>query len=211
MRIITKEYEVYKYNELSDKAKEKAKQWYLEGQTAEVFSDMCKEDLKCLFGKNHTLDVEYSLNYCQGDGFNIYGEVNAEDIFNCLEQHNGGTQLEKFENALTDKEKRTILNYQNECGDIKLPHNRHYGYCMANYLTIADDWKFDLENYSCYKNINVDVLEKFEYLVKEIFTTLCNGYEKQGYEFFYEVDDEQMEEVCEANEYEFLVDGEFYY
>ena len=210
MKVVTKEYEVYKYNELSDDAKEKVKQWYLDGQIPEVFTSMCVEDLNCLFGHNHGLEVEYSLNYCQGDGFNIYGEINAENIFNCLENHNGGTQLEKFENVLTDKEKRTILHYQDECGNIKLHHNRHYGYCMADYLTIADDWSFDLENYSGFRNINTDVLEKFEHMVKEIFTTLCKGYEKNGYEFFYEISDEELEENCDANDYEFLADGTFF-
>lgn len=206
MRTITREYEVYKYNELSDEAKEVAKRWYLGNQNAEVFSDMCKEDLKELFGRNHTLDVEFSLNYCQGDGFNIYGEVGAEDIFNCLEQHKGGTQLENFENVLTKEEKKIILNYADDCGKIKLPNNRRYGYCMAHCIDIVNEWEWYLE-----EDYNKELLEKFEDMVKEIFTTLCKGYEEQGYEFFYEIDDEQMEEVCEANDYEFYVDGKYFY
>ena len=42
---------------------------------------------------------------------------------------------------------------------------------------------------------NKEVLEKFETLVREIFGTLCKVYEKWGYEYFYEIDDETMEEI----------------
>lgn len=206
MRVETVEYKVYKYNELSEVAKEKVKEWYLEGQESFIFTDNCKQDLENLFGEND-LEVQYSLAWCQGDGFNIYGKIDAESIFKCLENHNGGCQLEKFENYLTEKEKRTILNYAEECEMIEIPSNNRYCYCIANHIDIADEWEYQLENYSGYRNINAEVLEKFEELVKEIFIELCRDYEKQGYEFFYEISEEDLEEICEANMYEFLEDG----
>lgn len=207
MRTVTVDYKVYKYDELSAEAKEKVKQWYLETQDSYGFTEDVKEDLKCLFGDND-LDVQYQLSYCQGDGFNISGEVDAENIFKCLEEHRAGTQLEKFENYLTDKEKKTILHYASEVGGkIKLPYNSRYGYSLAEYIDVAEDWEYDLEYYSGYSNINTEALKKFETLVREIFGTLCKVYEKWGYEYFYEIDEETLDELCEANEYEFLVDG----
>ena len=200
---ITKTYDVYKYNELSESAKEKVKEWYLQGQEPFIFSDDCKEDLRNLFGKNN-LDVQYSLSYCQGDGFNIYGKIDAENIFNCLEKHNGGTQLAKFENVLTEKEKKTILHYAEECGEIELPMNSRYCYSLADYIDIAEDWEYKLVDY---KNLNTEALKKFEKLVKGIFNTLCRSYEKWGYEYFYEISEEDLEEMCEVNEWEFLEDG----
>ena len=50
MRTVTVDYKVYKYNELDESAKEKVKSWYLETQDSYGFSEMVKEDLKCLFG-----------------------------------------------------------------------------------------------------------------------------------------------------------------
>ena len=197
---------MYRFNELNEEAKEKVKEWYLEGQIPESFTDDCKEDLHCLFGKND-LSVQYSLGYCQGDGFNIYGEIDAKSIFECLKNHNGGTQFAEFENALTEKEKKTILHYAEECGRIKLPMNNRYCYSLADYIDIKEDWAYDLEVYSGYKNINVEALEKFEELVRNIFATLCKMYEEWGYKYFYEIDDEDLEEICEANDYEFLEDG----
>lgn len=206
MRTAIVEYKIYKYGELSDKAKEKVKEWYLEGRNEYIFTEDCEEDLHNLFG-NNDLKVQYSLGYCQGDGFNIYGKVSAKAILNCLEEHNGGTQLEQFENVLTAKEKATILHYAEECGDIELPINHRYCYCIAGHTDIADDWEYQLENYSGYKNINKEVLEKFESLVHGIFETLCASYEEQGYDYFYEISEEDLEEMCEANGYEFLEDG----
>ena len=137
MRIETVEHNVYTYGELEANAKEKVREWYLQGQEPFIFTDICEEDLNILFGEND-LKVQYSLGYCQGDGFNIYGKINAKQIFDCLENHNGGTQLEKFENVLTEKEKKTILNYQNECDDIELPINNHYCYCIARYASLGN-------------------------------------------------------------------------
>ncbi len=208
MRTVIVEYKVYKYNELSDNAKEKAKQWYLNGQDSFIFTEDCKEDLHNLFGKNN-LDVQYSLAYCQGDGFNIYGRIDARSIFNCLEKHNGGTQLEKFEGMLTDDEKKIILAYAEECGKIELPMNRHYCYSLADYIDIVEDWTWRLEC-ADYTDINEDVLNKFEKLVRGIFCTLCKTYEDWGYKYFYEIDDEDMEEACEANDWEFTEDGTVY-
>ena len=203
MRTATINYEVYKYNELNDDAKEKVKSWYLDGQDTDIFTEDCKMDLENLFGEND-LDVQYSLSYCQGDGFNIYGKVYAESILKCLENHNGGTQLAEFENVLTEKEKKTILNYAEECGAIEIPMNHRYCYSLADYIDIADDWEYKLVDY---KNLNTEVLRKFEKLVRDIFETLCGIYENWGYEFFYEISEEDLEEMCEANGYEFLEDG----
>lgn len=198
MRTVTKKYNVYKYSELSENAKENVKQWYLDGQLAEFFTETCEQDLKNLFGEND-LKIQYSLGYCQGDGFNIYGTINAEDIIDCLENHNGRCQLEKFENVLTNKEKEKILLYAKECGKIELPYNNRYCYSLTDYIDIADNW-----------NIHTKSVLKFEQMVKDIFKTLCNMYEEQGYEYFYEVEEEILEEHCEINDYEFLADGSLF-
>lgn len=208
MRTVTVEYDIYKYNELSEKAKEKVKEWYLNGQEAFIFTDDCNMDLYNLFGKNN-LNVQYSLAYCQGDGFNIYGRIDAETIFNCLENHNGGTQLKRFEDVLTEEEKKIILEYAEECGEIELPMNRHYCYSLADCIDIAEEWAWRLE-YASYTDIKNDVLNKFEELVRDIFTELCRSYEKQGYEYFYEISEEDLNEICEANDWEFTEDGEIF-
>lgn len=54
MRIetVTTEYKIYKYNELSDKAKKNVKEWYLESfHDADFFTEDCENDLYNLFEK----------------------------------------------------------------------------------------------------------------------------------------------------------------
>lgn len=206
MRTITVEYNVYKYNELSNEAKEAVKEWYLENQEPFFFTEMCKEDLYVLFGKNN-LDVQYSLASCQGDGLNIYGKINAESIINCLDNHYGGTQFEEFENVLTEEEKKAILSYAEDCGKIEIPMNNRYCYSIAEYIDIVENWMWELEWHNGYTNINEEALQKFEKLVREMFGKLCKTYEKWGYDYFYEISDTDLEEVCEANEWEFLENG----
>ena len=49
-----------------------------------------------------------------------------------------------------------------------------------------------------------------EKLVIAMFTELSKTYEEYGYKYFYEVEDEEMTETCEANGWEFLEDGSYY-
>lgn len=206
MRKVSVEYEVYKYNELDKDAKENVKQWYLDGQSdlSFIFTEDCEQDLENLF-PNSDLEVQYSLGYCQGDGFNIYGTVNAEDIIKCIES-GYARELEEYKDYFTDKEKKTILAYQEVCDDIKLEYNNRYCYCLADYIDIVDSWEYDLE-YNDYSNVNTDVLEKFEHIVRVIFSTLCDTYEKNGYSFFYEVEECELNDICDSNDYEFLSNG----
>lgn len=191
----------YEYNDLSDDAKETVKEWYLENcRWPEDFTFDVKCDLLVLFGKND-LDVEYSLNYCQGDGLNVYGKISAQAIFDSIDNDNI-TYFDKYKNTFTDEEKRTILDYAEYCGMIELPQNCRYGYCMANYIEITQSWTYDLECAGI-ESIDSDLLSRFEKMVIDMFTDLCKTYEEWGYDYFYEISDEEMCENCEANEWEF--------
>ena len=76
-----KEIKAYTFPELTGEAKEKAKEWYLNDETLSwELTNNYESDLSCIF-PNSDLKVQWSLSYCQGDGVNIYGSVNMEDIF----------------------------------------------------------------------------------------------------------------------------------
>lgn len=204
---ITTTHNIYKYHELSDYAKQNVKDEYLPVRNDD-FSDYVKYDIKRLFD-DADVKVQYSLNSCQGDGVNIYGSVSAEDIFSCLAKSDEYTLLAKYADVMTDAEKDTILYYAEYCNDIELPYNRRYCYCLADHINFADDWRDSLE-WEDYENIQIETIRKFEELVQDIFHTLCKDYENGGYEYLYEISDEEMQELCEANEWEFYGDGTIY-
>lgn len=198
MRIVTTETKVYTYDELGNDAKERARSAYLETSEPYVFTDMVIADLRGAF-PNSNLNVEYSLSYSQGDGLNVYGNLSAYDL------------LAFVGDMFTDKEARTIRAYADECGYIVLPENAmRYSYCFVDRCDVADEWETELE-FACYANINRNVLSKLQNAVVDVFTKLCSQYEEWGYDYFYEITDEEMQEVCDANGYEFTEDGSFYW
>lgn len=196
-KTITREYEVYEYKELCEKAKEKVKEWYLNGQEAYIFTDMCKEDLKNLF-PNSELEVEYSLSYCQGDGFNIYGTICLDEV------------LEKIADQFTAKELKFFKWVFNRYGStFKMKSNHRYCYCICSRNDFSEDILSNME-YEQMRGIPTATLEKFNKLVGEYLDNLCGEFEKNGYDYFYEISDEDLQEECEANDWVFTSDGEFF-
>lgn len=202
MRTITITKNVYKYDELNAKAQERVRKWYLaQCRTPELFSEMLDGDLEMIFGKND-LDVEYSLNRCQGDGLNVYGTIRANAIIKCLDNHNGGTMFNEFEDVLTEDEKQFILGLM--YNTIEIPANGGNMYCMAHRICLRN-WEYENDWSSSHP-----VVCKFEQLVINMFYKLCKMYEDWGYDYFYDVDDDALSEECEANGWEFTEDGELY-
>ena len=196
-KTIIRKYEVYEYKELCEEAREKVKEWYLKGQEAYIFTDMCKENLKSMF-PNSELEVEYSLNYCQGDGFNIYGTIYLDEV------------LEKITDKFTPWELKFFEFVFNRYGStFKMESNRHYCYCICSRNDFSEDILSDLEDEQM-RGIPTATLEKFNKLVGEYLDDLCRDFEKEGYAYFYEVSDEDLREVCEDNGWTFTADGEFF-
>ncbi len=188
----------YKFSELSRKAKDYAKESFLnEDIRNEDFYYLIKEDIHYLF-PNSDLDIQYSLSSCQGDGFNIYGSLNLKDILS----------MPDVKKVFTIKEMATILFYINKHTDtIKLPKNKAYCYCIADRIDLVNDFMYELENQSL-RNINNYILEKMENIVRKIITKLCSDCENQGYEYIYNISDEEFDEIAEHSEWIFYKNGE---
>ena len=211
MEIITREYKVYNFSELSEEAKDKVKQWYLDDDFRPYdFENIYTEDLKYLFN-NSDLKLQFSLSYCQGDGLNIYGKLDLTDVFTAIrDTEHSGDLFEQYKDLFSEHEQKTIEAYMEVCGrEVELPYNRHYCYCIDDRVDFADDWIESLE-YCRYKNIQIDTIRKMEKLVGRMFENLSATYEKYGYDYFYNADDEVVNEACEANGWRFLEDGTFF-
>lgn len=214
MRTIIETKEVYTYDELSDSAKQAVKDWYLtERSYFGDFDEMVTEDLRSIFGDN-MLDVQYSLGYSQGDGLNIYGKINAKKILDFMGSDVAGELSKKYSNVLSNDDKNKIRQWCDKYGDIHydsvgiimVPKNPYrYSYCVSDMIEFADDWATELYYYGIE---DTDVLAKFEQACRDLFKELCNMYERWGYEYFYEIEDDEMSEICSANEWEFYKDGQ---
>lgn len=206
IQVVT-DYELYKYEELDSKGKEKAKRKYLDGQDEYEFTDMVEADTTLVF-PNSELKVQYSLSYSQGDGLSVYGSLDFEDIFNILKGNDYPTLIEGID-PFTEKEIKTLRFYANENGSLNVDINRRYPFFCDWCYNFADDWidTFESDGLS---SIKTDLIYRFEKTVKTIMQRYCKEWEKEGYQFFYEIDDESMEEISEANGWEYLADGTLY-
>ena len=225
-RTITKEYEVYTFDELSDKAKENVRQWYLDDETRTWdFTDMVNEDLNEKF-PNSELKVEYSLGYSQGDGLNIYGSLDGEDALNYVKSELSPQEISDINLIISDI-------------TLKLKSNNRYQYCIVDrqdfvgqiFEVAADEaWyhyeqthdnangDLDWENYSEASALREAYSPTFEESIDVFCGTLekklmkfCKVWEEEGYSWFYEIDDNELSEMCEVNNWEFDEDGKIMY
>ena len=211
MKTITKTYNVYTYTELEDKAKEKVKQDYLNDPVRnDLFYEHCMYTISDLFPESD-LKVQYSLSSCQGDGFNTYGTLDVFNLINLMRNRENIpilllNKIEKDIDIFTSEELDILSQYYNHyCSRIEIPHNFRYCYSQANYINFADDWTEELENAKIEYNDNLII--KFENFVRKFFSELNNIFEEEGYNFLYNASEEEIEDLCEANEYMFLEDG----
>lgn len=208
MRTITITKNVCKYDELNTKAQEQVREWYLaQCRTPELFSEMLDEDLEMMLGKND-LDVEYSLNYSQGDGLNVYGSIPLTQILDEAERCSWLiTWFDAFRNCFTEYEKALIRRYAEDYDTVNIPRNTSnmYHYCLADHIDYVYDYMTNVG-----EDVDMDLLNRVNAALISLFSEICASYKEWGYDFFYDVDDDTLSEVCEANGWEFTEDGELY-
>ena len=76
--VVSKEFKIYEYAELSQKAKERVRNNYIENLDADIFTEQIMEDLREKGLEN--LRPLYSLSCCQGDGLCLYGSIEFKEI-----------------------------------------------------------------------------------------------------------------------------------
>ena len=199
MKTITITKNVYNYNELSDEAKARAKSDYLnEDIRAEDFYEIQKDNLLYLF-PHSGLDLQFSLASCQGDGANIYGTFSLIDFL-------------PYWNA-SEKEKRTIAFYIDESIDkYEFSENNRYCYsCKFLDKKYIDDFIEDFVEELKIKNVKIDIIQRFFNDLLDYFDNLDKTIERQGYDYLYNIADDEFSDLCDANDWTFLEDGTFYY
>lgn len=193
----------YTYSELSEAAREKVKQWYLDDESR---SEFFYENVMCYLAADFPcseLDVCYSLSYCQGDGLNIYGKLN---LYEFLEIWQG-----------TPEEKKQMQMYLEKSGVSVFEFDKNHRYCysckfldkkrIANCVyEIAEEL---IDNGFSENEIDKKLIEFFYIDMLEYFENLDEQYEKVGYEYLYECDDSEIQECCEINDWYFTADGDF--
>ena len=203
MREIVTVTKIFDYEELSDMAKVVAKENVgndlIETRNTYEFTEIIENNLYDTF-KNSDLKIQYSLSYCQGDGFNTYGKVDLEDFFKALRN------TKNFKNSFTYKQELYLLELK-EYLNLEIPYNNRYCYSVVDRMDIAGERSCELDYYE--QEYDMELLEYFEEVFKKFFNKINNYFEKLGYEFFYELGEDELIYNL-YYEYTFYEDGSIY-
>lgn len=149
------------------------------------------------------VEYEYQLDYSQGDYFNIAVKLTVDDIFNLIDKLN--ITIAEF----TLKELRTLKFYESECNGVKIrvtETNRLTPYMYFGNMDIYDDMVSWLEYY-CIRDINYDLLKRFNNIVVGVIEDIERYCMERGYDYFYNVDDDEIFDYITGYDMEFLEDG----
>lgn len=184
---------VYKFNELSDEAKERVQEYFGTHHT-EIETDMLAEDFKYQLEEKHPYFInpkfQWSLSCCQGDGLSFSCEIDKEKF------------IKKYFSHLAKFKQEALFNMIYNFYSTGNPGR----YCYAH----EHDIDFEIE--PCYdgkfkrlEKLLLEILEK----ARNIYLDVCQEFEKQGYEAYeYLYTGQYAKDTCDANEYEFTEEGE---
>lgn len=201
MRKVLIEKEVYKFEELSEKSQNRI----MENERCfwqDAF-EMCVQDFLETNFPNSDLNYQFSLNYCQGDGFNFYGKIDIKDIISKMQFN------EEEEKIFSEIE---VYLY------FKKHYNNKYCYSMTfkDYFyidKILSNLEYDykenavLFDYSfiCYENVLNKILNRLrEYFIKEE-----KNFENLGYDMIYPSIESCIKDGT-FDDYEFFENGDIF-
>lgn len=194
-------YELYSIDELQGEARQAAidnvRELILNSRDTWEFN-MLLDDYFVYILQLDKIEYEYQLNYSQGDYFNIAVKLTVDDVFNLVDKMN--ITIAEF----TPKELRTLKFYENECDGVKIrvaENNKLIPYMCFGDMDIYDDMVYWLEYY-CIRDINYDLLKRFNNIVIGIVEDIERYCMERGYDYFYNVGDYDIFDYTE-----FLADG----
>lgn len=188
----TIELKIFRYDELSQEAKEKARKWFREtglNYEPQIITEEMENTLNDLGYEG--VEVFWRLSYCQGDGVAFYGKLtNPEKLLKRL---------------LSEKDFRRWKRISDVIGiDIQInriwSHYHHYN-TMEVVVDSNDLYRDD------YPYINL-FLKNIEEKIQNDVRLVSKKLEKDGYkELEYQESDEYIDMLLSEDWYEFLADG----
>lgn len=219
MRIVTVDYEVYKFEELDKKIQEKVIQDYFEYagvRENNVFFEEFANQVLIEIGFIES-EVSYSLRYCQGDGLTFDFDLNHWELIEFLKKikyRELTISLKNLEKELYEIVKNFEIDEKMiEEYDINVyTEKNYYGnwyYHSKTRNIVVEAYTFPLNDTEDNDEKVVTYLEKLEKVFYEIYQTVCEALESEGYrQIYYMPTVEEFAELAEVNNWEYLKNGE---
>lgn len=199
----TQTIEIYKFSELSDSAKETARQWYRQNGLDYEWYDCTIEEYKelgALLGIE--IDNIYFSGFCrQGDGACFTGSYSYRKGWKkSLASETGGDLYRKLETIGLGLQAEQEKYFYGISATV-----HHTGrYCHENSVTVSVD---PGEHVSSYWSDTTDMEENITDCLRDFMREIYSSLES---EFEYLNSDEAVDEAITANGYEFTETGEFH-
>lgn len=192
----TIELNVFNYEELSDSAKAKARDWYRQDDEGlhPDWDDFLQEDFKLIaniFGIQN-FNLMYSGFSCQGDGACFTGEYTYQTnmLARIKEEFPTSETLYDIAQRLFEVQRRNFF-----CVRVNIKHSgRYYHKYMTDFCIERDDGKY------LAKESEKEIIEALRDLMGYFYNCLETSYWEL-------VSDKSVEESIINNEYEFYEDG----
>lgn len=199
MRKVTKEYEVYDYDELDEKAKNKVRntisEWLME-INSDAFITNLNYNFKDKYGFEPD-DTDYSLgNYSSSDFFsfkfkNVFTDSSQDSIF-----------WKNIKKKLSNDELDKLDNFIKEGFDFNIDYSGRY----SQTIDASDDFYYYDENYDLLGEELVNLIEK----VLLDTTYDIDDFLVQYYYDFIEISEDDIKEDIEINELQFTKNGDIF-
>lgn len=218
----TEEIKIFKFEELEDSAKEKARSWYREGgldypwwdHNYESFETLCEFFGIELSRKRGGKSPEIYFNgfYCQGSGSSFDGSVDMKKMFACIETGSWKEEFPTLELRFMDLKDKNERRIRKAIMDGLIDCSAGIS-CSNRETSVRANLDWDTTDCSGMKDrSNIDsYLEAFEEYLQDVADELNNHlFRSLEKEYEWLNSDEQVDESIISNEYEFTEDGERY-
>lgn len=211
MKTITKQ--VYSFSELQSEVQEKVMNDYYDDMgyqdNNDMFSDTAKELLKMIGFSN--VEIEYSLSYCQGDGFSfLFDSIYNTELVDLLKFWKANKPKEQGYKILEELHERIyaiIKDYEIPEKEILDPENEvtisirrtNYHYYHKRSKTIEVYFYTDIKDKEA---------EALEDILKQIYLSICEFMEDLGYKYIYDkMSIEDFSDISDSNDWYYLPNG----
>lgn len=165
----------YKYNELAEKVQQNLKEkivnsWEYMDDFHWKIQDIIDNDFP-----NSDIKVQWSLDYCQGDGVNLYGSLDYRDA------------IEFIKKMQSDKIEEDFVRIVKFCNiDFKLPENPRYAYCYVSNADVAIDLISEYQAITDKEPLKdwQAAAKRLESVLVECIENFCKEMENYGYNYF---------------------------
>lgn len=192
----TEQISVFKFDELSESAKEKAREWYRNVSSSDDWYDSVYEDAKqvaSLMGVTIT-EIGFSGFWSQGDGAHFEGSFKyAKGCAKAVAQY--APQDAELQRIAKEWQALQSTRFYKITGEVS--HSGHYRHENCTSFGVSVD-----DNYA-----DADTEESVKELMRDIMRWIYSQLEK---EYYYLNADAQVDESIKMNDYEFTVDGEIF-